>query len=241
MISDIEEKEIRDYLLSKKLPLDLLLEVNDHFISQINSLEREKDLQFPEAFKEVKENWRNDLTLSWKCGFSLEDSTDFMRKISKQIERENILESLKLGVPYVLIIFLVANFCNVYFFQAFFVSAILIPVLVGIANYIYHYKDFRLPKKYPSNILTLHQKAVFLFFLLISPMLNIFSKVFDHPKKFQEIFLVKFAGRETLTIIAVFGTLILFIVGIIYSLISQKKYLEQIKHIKPFLKYLKIS
>lgn len=47
----IEQKnEIRQYLLSKKLPVDLLMEVEDHFISQINEVQAEKNLSFDEAF-----------------------------------------------------------------------------------------------------------------------------------------------------------------------------------------------
>ncbi|MBC7556626.1 MAG: hypothetical protein H7195_06660, partial [Chryseobacterium sp.] len=160
MLNEEQEAQVRDYLLSKKLPIDILIEVQDHFISEINNLEREKDLQFPEAFKEVKENWRKDLTLSWKGGFNLDDSTDFMRKMKKQIEKENILQSLKFVIPSVFVIFLVANFCNVYFFQAFFIAAIFLPLLYASINYIRHYKEFRLPKKYQSQFLTLHQNGI---------------------------------------------------------------------------------
>lgn len=241
MITKTQETEICDYLLSKKLPIDILIEVQDHFISEIYHLERENDLQFPEAFKEVKENWRKDLTLSWKGEFSLIDSTDFMRKITKQIERANILQSLKFVIPSVFIIFLVANFSNVNFFQAFFIMAIFLPLLYASINYIRHYKEFRLPKKYHSQILTLHQNGIFIFFLVISPMINVFSKFFDDPKEFQEMLSFNFSGITDLKIVIVFLSLLLFFGGISYSLISQEKYLKQIKSVKPFLKYLKPS
>ena len=56
--------EIRNYLLSKKLPIDILIEVNDHFVSQINDLQREENLSFEEAFEKVKDDWKEELTLS---------------------------------------------------------------------------------------------------------------------------------------------------------------------------------
>lgn len=241
MISKLEEAEIRDYLLSKKLPIDILIEVQDHFISEIYNLEREKDLQFSDAFKEVKENWRKDLSLSWKGEFSLIDSTDFTRKITKQIERANILQSLKFAILSVLMVILVANFTNVNFFQAFFIAIIFLPFSYASINYIKHYKEFRLPKKYQSQILTLHQNSILMFFLIISPMINTFSKIFDKPKEFQEMLSFHFSGIANLKIIIVILSLLLFFIGISYSLISQKKYLKQIKTVKPFLKYLKAS
>jgi hypothetical protein len=42
MITEPQLTEIRNYLLSKKLPIDILIEVNDHFISQILDLQRRK-------------------------------------------------------------------------------------------------------------------------------------------------------------------------------------------------------
>ena len=46
MLSETQLSEIRNYLLSKKLPIDILIEVNDHFISQISDLQREENLGF---------------------------------------------------------------------------------------------------------------------------------------------------------------------------------------------------
>ena len=42
MFTDSQLTEIRNYLLSKNLPIDILIEVNDHFISQISDLQRKK-------------------------------------------------------------------------------------------------------------------------------------------------------------------------------------------------------
>ena len=63
MITETQLTEIRNYLLSKKLPIDILIEVNDHFISQISNLQRDENLSFDEAFEKVKENWKEDLRI----------------------------------------------------------------------------------------------------------------------------------------------------------------------------------
>ena len=63
MFTESQHTEIRNYLLSKKLPIDILIEVNDHFISQISDLQREENLSFEEAFENTKENWKEELSL----------------------------------------------------------------------------------------------------------------------------------------------------------------------------------
>jgi len=62
MISVEHKKEIRDYLLSKKLPLDILMELEDHFLTQIDTL-RIQNISFKNAFDEVKQIWKEDLKL----------------------------------------------------------------------------------------------------------------------------------------------------------------------------------
>ena len=38
--------QIHNYLLEKKLPIDILLEVQDHFVSQINDLQKGRKFVF---------------------------------------------------------------------------------------------------------------------------------------------------------------------------------------------------
>lgn len=234
MANQLQKSEIANYLLAKKLPIDIMLEVQDHFISQINALEIEENQKFEGAFENVKLRWRKELTLSWKGEMSLMDSTDFMRKMSKQIVTTNILQSLKIVVPYVFIIFLVASMVSAAFFQIFFIAALIIPFLYASANYIQHFKDFRLPKKYEKYVLTLHQDGVFMFFLVISPMINVFSKIFEKPQQIQQMLLLKFQGTETF-IVLMFLSLLLFFGGIAYSIVAQRNYLKQINRVKVFL------
>lgn len=42
MANQLQKSEIANYLLARKLPIDIMLEVQDHFISQINALEKEE-------------------------------------------------------------------------------------------------------------------------------------------------------------------------------------------------------
>ena len=45
-----QDKKITDYLIEKRLPLDILLEVKDHMEDQIAALETEQNLTFDDAF-----------------------------------------------------------------------------------------------------------------------------------------------------------------------------------------------
>ena len=59
MITEPQLTEIRNYLLSKKLPIDILMEVEDHFISQINNEIDKGNMSFEEAFLKTKNSWEN--------------------------------------------------------------------------------------------------------------------------------------------------------------------------------------
>ena len=60
MITYEQNKEITKYLLSKNLPIDLVLEVKDHMIEQIENME---NLTFEEAFEQVKLSWKEELKM----------------------------------------------------------------------------------------------------------------------------------------------------------------------------------
>jgi hypothetical protein len=73
MLTETQLTEIRNYLLSKKLPIDILIEVNDHFISQIKICKKE-NLSFEEAFEKVKESWKEEITPYWKGDWDLDSN-----------------------------------------------------------------------------------------------------------------------------------------------------------------------
>ena len=84
-MTETQLSEIRNYLLSKKLPIDILIEVNAHFISQITDLQREENLSFEEAFEKVKDDWKEELTLSWNGSIDLLDTNPFIRDVDNNL------------------------------------------------------------------------------------------------------------------------------------------------------------
>ena len=83
MFTDSQLTEIRNYLLSKKLPIDILIEVNDHFISQISDVQREENLSFEEAFEKVKTIWNFEFIMVRKNFFSSKKIPKIIYEINK--------------------------------------------------------------------------------------------------------------------------------------------------------------
>ena len=86
--------EIRNYLLSKKLPIDILIEVNDHFISQISDLQREENLSFEEAFEKTKESWKDELKIEFS--FFGDNESKIIKRIKKKQNIEFLTKTLKI-------------------------------------------------------------------------------------------------------------------------------------------------
>ena len=65
MMTNSEEKQIARYLLDKRLPVDMMLEVKDHMILQINEIVEQENINFEDAFDKVKESWKSELKLGF--------------------------------------------------------------------------------------------------------------------------------------------------------------------------------
>lgn len=104
MMTPEQNKEIVDFLFSKKLPLDLLVEVEDHMKEQIFAL-MEEGVSFENAFKQTKLHWQQDLQPRWMLFRG--KRTRLEKETARHINREKNLTALKWTLPYaVLVVFL---------------------------------------------------------------------------------------------------------------------------------------
>lgn len=234
MITENELSAVRNFLLTKKLPIDILLEVQDHFISQISQMMRDKDIDFTTAFEQVKEIWRKDLQPYWKGEMNLEDTSDFMRRIKKEIDFANLRFALQWGWIPVIVIWASANLFPDRFFGWFIVVLLASLLLFTASNYLFNLKEFRLARKYPNHILTLHQQSV-IFFLVLGPFFSIFSDFVEKSKSIRSILLWE---EGIFKFIMVLLPIVIVSYSCFFSLSAQKNYLRQIQKVKPFLKYL---
>ena len=238
MTTETQLTEIRNYLLSKKLPIDILIEVNDHFVSQISDLQRDENLNFEEAFEKVKESWGKELKPYWRGNLNLEDISDFMIKTKKEIDKSNFSFAIKYSILPFLMVFIFAFYLEPKSFSYLTFTLLLGLFLYSLSNYYSHYQDFKIAKKYKKYVLTLHQNTIFIFIILISPMMNIYSRFFNEPEKLQKLMTFRSNKPVFVEIVFIFMSVYLIIFCVFFSISSQKKYLEQIQKVKPFLKYL---
>lgn len=224
----IEQKtEIRQYLLSKKLPVDLLMEVEDHFISQINEVQAEKKLSFDEAFNVAIISWYDDLKLSWDGNWSLEDTSIFIKKSTRQklypILKKSFVAAMLCQAVMVLC-YITVPF-NV--FRISFGILILLIMVFPLIIYIKEKKYFDLPKKYKNIRLSAYQDLVMVFFILPMSSGWLFRFVFEMNDGFLDL---NFMKRIAVNLL--FAFFFFFEATII---IAQQKYLEMIKNIVPYL------
>ena len=131
--------EIRNYLLSKKLPIDILIEVNDHFISQILELEKEENLSFKDAFEKTKNDWKDELKLRFNL-LSFNYITKFESRIIQKFLTNVILKSLGLlALQFVLNTIIFKNF-NKDFSENYLLTLFWIGFTLSVVLIIMNYK-----------------------------------------------------------------------------------------------------
>lgn len=63
MISQLQEEQITDYLITQNLSLDILVEIRDHMTQQIMDLQLEENLTFNDAFSKAKKSWTGEFKM----------------------------------------------------------------------------------------------------------------------------------------------------------------------------------
>ncbi|MCA6069255.1 hypothetical protein JI747_018980 [Chryseobacterium sp. RG1] len=131
---------IRDYLIFQKLPLDILLEVEDHMASQVLDIQKNEDISFDEAFLKTQKLWESEFKMTTYSVFYSEKIPVIVKKIVKA--KYNRI--LKKSVFYALISFFV-NLLLIYIsnsqetytnlFRLQNVLFLLAPALVWAFNY----------------------------------------------------------------------------------------------------------
>ncbi len=236
MITEHQLTEIRNYLLSKKLPIDILIEVNDHFISQILDIQREENLGFEKKKKKVKENWKEELT--FEAVLMGTSQVKFLTKIKRKQNLDFFLFALKIFVTILISSFLISNFGNVnifiYFFSAVLIFAFSSPMMIQILNY----KDFELSKKYKKIQLNTLQNISNIGSISIMYFLIFFKDFF---KKSEQVFYILNGNYVRILNInernATMLCIMTFILIFLFIFFSIKLYFfaKKVKEVRPFL------
>ena len=239
MLSETQLTEIRNYLLSKKLPIDILIEVNDHFVSQINDVQREENLSYEDAFEKTKESWKDELKIEFS--FFGDNESKIIKRIKKKQNIEFLTKTLKIYLPFLISSFLLANFSNINIFKIFntsiFIAVLVIPIIIQF----YYFKDFQLAKNYKKNQLNTMQ-SINSFGSIAIMYIFLFSK--DLLKKSEQFFYIISGNyrrildidQRNATLLCVMIYLIIF--WFIFLILKQISFIKKVKEVKPFLKQL---
>ena len=226
---------IRNYLLDKKLPIDILVEVYDHFVTQISELQKEEGLEFDKAFEKVKQSWQGELKTYWNGGWDLFDRNNMTRKFERMLIWTSLRKSFKYAVVTVAVLALVSQMISLQFFTWLFLVAVVGIVLWPIINLFVRWKTFMLPKKYDEYVLTLYQSFNFINFVFAYSFYQVISGYRMGATRFANFFTNSEFNADLLAV-AVYISIITIS---FFALVSQQEYLKRIEKIQPFLKYLK--
>ena len=229
MITPEQNKTITTYLLSKNLPIDLVLEIKDHMIEQI---ENKENLTFEEAFEKVKESWKEELKMvyTFRLGF-IYRITQFQNNIGGKINKNFFLISLYLMSIFVFITFILARI-NIKIFEIVmlytYYSCIAITLLLFILNFKILKSTFfvTLPK------INIYQKGSGILFSGGTQILLFNILLFDKIKYFYStymLFNLEFSLRNFAETFINYLYLWMWIFGLLYFL-SYKKSIKELQN-----------
>jgi hypothetical protein len=237
MITEIQLTEIRNYLLAKKLPIDILIEVNDHFVSQILDIQREENLGFEEAFEKVKDNWKEELRVVYpwyvlnKTDYV--EQTIFEKKIKQQNDKEIIKTSIYVTLFVIFIYFIslfqldYSKFKIIHRLLIIFIGAFgILPVFTNLIM-----NRFMYTEKYKNYKFSVFQWRTIASFSIVYFIL-LYVKPIDTV--FKNIHVLHFSIENILKIILFFSAFSI----LIYTGIYHFKLIKTVKKVKYFIKYL---
>lgn len=238
MITTAQQTEIREFLLSKNLPIDLLMEIQDHFESQIQDHLRITDIDFEQAFSKVKQTWFAELRIfKYNIQFDLNDTTYLEKRIKKEKQTNVLKKSFAAAFGFTMLLGLATYLLSPEYFHYFFIGFILTAILFPIIHYLFNLKLFKLIKKYDNYKLTWSQDYTKLSLVLAGAFSSFLYNISAHTRSVYSAFET---FKFDLALVNVVLITFLFWLNA-YCYYTQKDYLKQISKVQSFLKYLKAS
>lgn len=237
-MTDSQDKQMRDYLLEKNLSISLLMEVQDHMSSQIQELQKKNNVHFEEAFKKVLLNWSADLAFpKYNIQFDLQDSTYF----EKTIVKRNQFDIFKSSISYVLFAFvlllIMSHLTTESQFMYILLSLVVVSIVLPFYQYLQNLEAFKLVKKFDNYKLTGLQNLNHLSLSFAGGFAAFYYGFELHSRAIYKTLNFQEMGFLNISLVLIFFYFWLNAV----CFMAQRKYLEEINRVKPFLKYLKPS
>lgn len=131
---------IRDYLIFQKLPLDILLEVEDHMASQVLNIQKSENISFDEAFLKTQKLWESEFKMTTYSAFYSEQIPVIVKKIvkaryNKILKKSFFYALISLAINLLFIYFSNSQEMYTDFFRGQNLMFLLAPGLVWAFNY----------------------------------------------------------------------------------------------------------
>lgn len=204
MITNAQNKEITKYLLSKNLPIDLVLEVKDHMIEQIENME---NVSFEEAFEEVKLSWKDELKMVFSLKSPFRKLTKFQKKVVKKIEYEILIKCIKLFLPF-LVLSIMITLYNKELSKTINFIVYLIIAIISVLSMIFFNKTYRSINLIKRKNISIYQASSQLYFLggmyvIIFNLLNLDERF---EKFYRSIYAIYTKDFQSISFFAIFNT-----------------------------------
>ncbi|WP_288244755.1 hypothetical protein [uncultured Chryseobacterium sp.] len=233
MILKEEEQQVTDYLIFHQLPLDVLLEVKDHMISQISDIQINEELSFDEAFLKTRKLWENEFKTVTYSAFYSGGIPMILKRIVKEKYNNIIRKSLLLGIVASLIgLFLMFISKNQEMYNDLFRVYNLLFILTPFLLYAFNkkiWKHVRRDFKYEGKLFfTMYQQNLALFISCIGLMFQFVAREDKHVFSF-------FRTDNSVSVLPLIATLALpffmysMIIFIIINFLEHKKTLNGLK------------
>ena len=136
-----QNSPVRKYLLAKKLPWDIMLEVEDHISAQIQDLEISKNLTFDEAFLQAQLSWEEELKTDRPSLTTYNEflATPFVRKIYWEKRKSAIFSSVGFALFVLILLILTATELDISSFRIVFIAMIILSTFIPVLYYIRYF------------------------------------------------------------------------------------------------------
>ncbi|SDH52196.1 hypothetical protein SAMN05421846_10131 [Chryseobacterium taeanense] len=236
MMTFFQEREIEKYLLSKKISGKLLTEIQDHMISQISEIQKNENLNFENAFEEVKIYWSADLNMVKKNPFSRQKITSIAYEIDKINNKSTLLKSILIAFLFICVEIILAFALNEQWYLNInkFIKIIVFCLLLEIIVMFIRQKNMENKNNTGNIVINNFVHPLFVFFItliadnLIEIPKNSFALIYDYINSISQTEISIFIFFKSIFAGFVFLTLYLFSY---FSLKGNIKKLSQIKKI----------
>ncbi|MDR2229930.1 MAG: hypothetical protein LBE39_10720 [Flavobacteriaceae bacterium] len=222
---------VRQYLLAKKLPWDIMLEVEDHISAQIQDLEISKNLTFDEAFLQAQLSWEEELKTDCPSLTTYNEflATPFVRKIYWEKRKSAIFSSVGFALFVLILLILTATELDISSFRIVFIAMIILSTFIPVLYYIRYFRVFRFTDKF-ANKVSVYQRE-FIIWNFIFGGFNFFWVSQKQIPDFYQL-LNTYKVEDTLYTYFMFVFLLFWMGMSCYCLLFSQRFVKSVKQIK---------